>query len=826
MPPAHVHFLDVGEREYGDAVLCQLGGTTVLIDGAHPGDQIGGGGHPGIPEQLKALLETRAEPVHVDLLIVTHAHQDHIGCLPHLVAHGLLAADWALVADPGLGWGRTPGDDAASGVDARVRNVVAALREEPPSPEADDRALAQVIADAVSLEQSYTGMLRTLADAGTRVVRFGRDDPAALLEAFAGVGLEILGPSEAQLLLCADTIAERTQDAVGAVSDALVRTDAAAETDTALFRSLLRSAADGADATSRPGPAINLQSIVTAFRFGDVKLLFAGDMQFADPQIANAQLEGEVGALRERIRAAAPFSLVKLSHHGSDNAFDAELLAELGATPLFGICAGEDSMSHPNPRVLRLLDAERDRLRWVRTDHNGLSTVTFDGQITVTPAHGELNDARPNTPDVQPAPPAVRAPAVRAPAVIEVSSEAAVRHEPVEVITRIPMGVDRVVVSIEVGRGRAPRIPVDAPGLDAFALAGGRTLPRLLFVTNRAALAGNVGAAEADGVLRAIADAGQSLYELPDAATDAAAALACVRGELATRDGVRGVVLVGGYDVVPSQQRDCLPAALRAALGTTEDPDGFIVWSDDGYGERDGGQPVAVSRVPDGRSADLLATALAAGDASRGPTRRGVRNVARPFAEEIFRQLHGPDALLVSQPTTHDVAPALDADLVYIMLHGDYLDASRFWGEDTVDNVEAVNLTNIPAPGARVVFTGCCWGALTVDQPAQRAMPGTAPAPKAPNASIALRFLETGATAFVGCTGAHYSPTEPPYGYFGGPMHEEFWRALANGAPPAEALLTAKAEYVRGFPHGRRSEAQQAIEYKILNQYTCLGLGW
>ena len=144
-------------------------------------------------------------------------------------------------------------------------------------------------------------------------------------------------------------------------------------------------------------------SIVTTFQLGDVKLLFAGDMQLADPQIADPQLQGEVDALRERIRAAAPFSLVKLSHHGSDDAFDAELLAELGATPLFGICAGEDSMSHPNPRVLRLLDAERDRLRWVRTDHNGLCTVTFDGQITVTPAHGELNDARPNTPDVQPA---------------------------------------------------------------------------------------------------------------------------------------------------------------------------------------------------------------------------------------------------------------------------------------------------------------------------------------------------------------------------------------------------------------------------------------
>jgi hypothetical protein len=319
------------------------------------------------------------------------------------------------------------------------------------------------------------------------------------------------------------------------------------------------------------------------------------------------------------------------------------------------------------------------------------------------------------------------------------------------------------------------------------------------------------------------------LYDLPPEATDSGPrALTLVREQLRARGDLRGVVIVGGYDVVPSQHRDCLPASLRAGLGATEDPDNFIVWSDDGYGDSGdpGTPPLPVSRVPDGRSATLLFAALAAGDAARGASRRGVRNVARPFADEIFAALRGQDALMVSQPTTYEVTPPLDADLVYIMLHGDWLDASRFWGEGTQNNVEAVNLTNIPQPGARVVFTGCCWGALTVDQPAQHSLPGTPPAPRVATASIALRFLEAGATAFVGCTGAHYSPTQSPYGYFGGPMHEAYWRSLAAGDSPAEALLSAKADYIRGFPHGRASQAQQAIEYKILHQYTCLGLGW
>jgi len=57
-------------------------------------------------------------------------------------------------------------------------------------------------------------------------------------------------------------------------------------------------------------------------------------------------------------------------------------------------------------------------------------------------------------------------------------------------------------------------------------------------------------------------------------------------------------------------------------------------------------------------------------------------------------------------------------------------------------------------------------------------------------------------------------------------MHFAFWSALGRGRAPAEALLDAKAAYVRDFPHGRLSQAQQAIEYKIIHQYTCLGLGW
>ena len=179
-----------------------------------------------------------------------------------------------------------------------------------------------------------------------------------------------------------------------------------------------------------------------------------------------------------------------------------------------------------------------------------------------------------------------------------------------------------------------------------------------------------------------------------------------------------------------------------------------------------------------------------------------------------------------AQKVTYATTEALGGDLVYLMLHGDYLDSSRFWGEDTADGEEAVNLSNIPERAGRIVFTGCCWGALAGDQPALRALPGTVISPKVPESSIALTFLVRGAIAFIGCTAAHYSPLEPPYGYFGGPMHEAFWRSIAAGKAPAQALFEAKVEYALAFPHGRTTPQYEAIEYKILRAYTCLGLGW
>jgi hypothetical protein len=39
-------------------------------------------------------------------------------------------------------------------------------------------------------------------------------------------------------------------------------------------------------------------------------------------------------------------------------------------------------------------------------------------------------------------------------------------------------------------------------------------------------------------------------------------------------------------------------------------------------------------------------------------------------------------------------------------------------------------------------------------------------------------------------------------------------------------LLDAKLGYAQQMPHGLRTPEMQAVEYKILREFTCLGLGW
>lgn len=835
-----LHLLDMGREKYGDSILCLLDNQTILIDGGHPSDWPPREEYPSISEQLEAILGHPA-PFNFDLLVVSHCHSDHIGCLPAAVDDGGLTARFALVSDEKLGFGRGS-DDAIRGPLTPADRLAAALREEDHSRLPDDE-LQSFLEDAANLETRYNQMLSQLQANGTRIVRYGRDDHSVIESEFSAFGLKVLGPTQAHLQRCADAIAglnASAGDLVSSVADAA---------DPKQFLDLYRQIAGPSDAAvqeaqDRPGKgaALNDQSIVLKLEVGDVKVLFSGDMQFAKPEISG--LAPAMKALRKTVRQAGPYQLVKLSHHASYNGFDDSLRQEWSDTHAYAVSGGIEDPSHPDPGVLQLLEKNADTLQWARTDHNGHITVTFDaGAAHFEISRGELNDPTPNA-DAAVAKPAA-GPAVTAPQVAVKQSAGPLTE--LAATAKVAPDVTRLTVTFEITRSAAPPEPKAPRDIElrppavvkpAAALAGviaaaarpprlaaGRKLPPLLFVVNRPRLENNIGAQEAAAALKLIRDAGQTVHEVKNPADPFAEVGRQLKGDF------KGVVIVGGYDALPSQRVDVLPPSLRASLGqNTSDDDNFIVWSDAIYGDKDGDglAELPVSRIPDAKSQKLVLAALTAALPNPSKARFGCRNSARPFAEGPYKLLPGTAAMLVSAPETSSQLGAGKASApdVYFMLHGSDTDATTFWGEDNGNMVEAIRIANVPMSLSGVVFTGCCWGALTVQTIASHAAPGQPLGVRTPGSSIALSYLHAGAVAFVGCTGTHYSPTVAPYNYFGGPMHQNFWKCYTQGESPAEALFHAKIAYLHDLPHGQTSAVGQAIEFKILKEYTCLGLGW
>jgi beta-lactamase superfamily II metal-dependent hydrolase len=834
-----VELLDVGDEQYSDSVLIRYQDSVVLIDGAHQGDDKDLPGRANIPGQLEKVLGP--PPHRIDLLVVSHAHDDHIGCLPELVAtSGLLDVQDALVIDPDLGWGRpASGTDAVAGASSAVRRLVAALREEARSRAMTPDALERWMADGPTLESRYTQMLTTLRQRGTTVVRYVQDTDAevmALLDRHEALGLRILGPTQLHMLLAAEAISKETK----VITDALALADASGIDPVDLYRRITGPMSDAgagiADSVKRLGAAVNNQSLVLRFGPEKQRALVGGDMQFAKPEVG--ALSSEMTRLRQVIRDAGPYQFAKLSHHGSHNAVDGAWLDALGTPTVVGISSGHDSPSHPDREVLDELTARKPGLRWVRTDRNHHSTVRI-GEPPAAPEievdEGDPNDATPpagdvpgalvtRSPGVTPTFSGVQGAQLGGPSVQELPGPGTRDHDPVEVLIRLPPGSPKVAVTVELGPTTGGGVQ-RRPGVVTLP-ADARTYPRLLYVTAPGRLAANVGQSEAAAILDRLRSRPGEVVELPDGAP-VATAVATVRERIAVAQP-EGVVLIGGYDVVPAQRADALPGDIRSRLVLVDDADDFIVWTDDGYGDTDDDvlPELPVSRVPDGRSATFLAGAIAPQGAA-GTTARGLRNVYRQFADGVHATLPQAGLMKVSQPTVYD-SPGLDinGDRVYLMLHGDFVDATRFWGEDTDADREAMNVANVRSVPGATILAGACWGGLIVNRPAAQVKSADGFETRLPGASIALSFLQAGALAFVGCTGSHYSPLDPPFGYYGGPLHQSFWANVVNGDPPARALFRAKTDYAARIPHGPSSDVSIAIELKIWRQFTCLGLGW
>jgi beta-lactamase superfamily II metal-dependent hydrolase len=385
--------LDVGTKQYGDAVLCRFGNVSVLIDGAHRGNYEDDGTHPSLPRQLRYLLGQPAATTQVDLVVCTHLHDDHIGCLPELVKFNKLGARFALVIDPKFRWGD---DDADLTLNASPTSLalVEALSEEPRE-NIDQDVFNELMADGETLYDRYTRMLTTLEQRGTTVIRYGTDSiqPLQTYLQSKSVDMQILGPRESDLPICARHIREWQRDMLDRIENSLASDSFA--TPLSIYQDIANQMI-AADTARSSGSFINLESLVLVFRYRDKNFLLTGDMQMADAETDDPDLREGREVLLSNITDHAPYEFVKLAHHGSWNGFSEEVLSNLGNTTLLGLCTGSESGHHPAPSVLQLLRSHTDDLTWVRTDRNGQVKMNFAGdEPEIDLSYGNFNDYRP-----------------------------------------------------------------------------------------------------------------------------------------------------------------------------------------------------------------------------------------------------------------------------------------------------------------------------------------------------------------------------------------------------------------------------------------------
>jgi len=257
-----------------------------------------------------------------------------------LVERDILKAEWALVIDENLGFGRAQDyvrPDSPSAAD----KLAAAFREEDYSG-LPDGELADFLSDAGRIEDQYRQMLDTLESAGTKVVRYGRDRHQRAENAFRDFGLTIIGPTQEQLLKTAEAISQFNSDAIKVAGDLADQDD---PNDLVQLYRKVPNAADVEGAEDRPGKgaAINDQSIVMKLTVEGASALLGGDMQLAKAEVSG--IGADMAKLRNAITQAGPYQFIKMSHHASYNAFDETLLNEWGATNFYALLESNERCS-------------------------------------------------------------------------------------------------------------------------------------------------------------------------------------------------------------------------------------------------------------------------------------------------------------------------------------------------------------------------------------------------------------------------------------------------------------------------------------------------
>jgi hypothetical protein len=383
-------------------------------------------------------------------------------------------------------------------------------------------------------------------------------------------------------------------------------------------------------------------------------------------------------------------------------------------------------------------------------------------------------------------------------------------------------------------------------------LGGGRELPKLLFVTHRERLTQVLDSESVELVFSLIKQANMpSICELPSSAISPSECRTHVRQCLYALNNqdppieIAGVVILGGHSVVPICVRDTLDENTRLALASAAlaqnsfpDDENFLVWSDDGYGviEASHGESKSttvefpdfpVSRVPDGGSPELMLNALTK-NIEVCSRNIGLFSAEWNYPNSIFSELTNPKSSWLLFDKTTPANLNVNASNAYFVLHGTYLAGTEFFGTQnssfSID--QAINSCS------KVFFSAACWGAILVNKTAYQYVSDNKSASfitRTSSDAIALQFIDRGAIGVIGCTAKNIVPSNTVSKfYFSAWMELFFWIGLDIRNSPALSLHIAKKLFILYLQStlNKKTVKTVALEMKVYQNFTCLGLGW
>lgn len=278
-------YIDILDAGHGDCLLITCGETLILVDSGPKTFKV----RKELIKRLTALLAGRD----IDVAIVTHNDDDHIGGYKYLLESGLIIKKFVF--------------NSLDLIAKIVKNNSGQKK--------------------ISFRQDID-LQNVLNAKGIGVQSFQNEDSPLR---FNGITLTALTPNQ--------VILERLNNRA-VVFRAQKKISGSNRKETPIAECLLEIQ-NGRDQFVEDNSITNKSSISLILEYEEVRVLFLGDCHPSDV----------ISALKSTEKNGSPFHAVKLSHHGSEKNTSTELLKTLGETDYI-ICADKSHHGHPNNKTI------------------------------------------------------------------------------------------------------------------------------------------------------------------------------------------------------------------------------------------------------------------------------------------------------------------------------------------------------------------------------------------------------------------------------------------------------------------------------------------